>query len=94
MKRPSDAAVELARKAAIPTDLLVWTKHVRERMAARDIVTEQVLTCLEKGRVVDGPMKDIYGGWKFDLCCRSAGDELTVAVAVNLEEKVVLITAY
>jgi len=39
-----------------------WSRHARERMAQRDINTQQVLTCLVKGNVVEEPVLANKGG--------------------------------
>lgn len=93
MEKPENRAVRRAREAADETHRIIWTNHIKEQMLKRSITTEQVLTCLEKGRITEGPAPDIKGGWKFNLCCVAAGDEVEIVIVVNLDEDVVLITA-
>ena len=54
---------------------------------------EQVLTCLEKGMMTEGPSLDVHGYWRCTMERLVAGDELTVAVAFNSRESVVVVIA-
>jgi Domain of unknown function (DUF4258) len=62
-------------------------------MKKRRISVEQVLTCLEKGMMTEGPSLDVHGYWRCTMERLVAGDELTVAVAFNSRESVVVVIA-
>ena len=61
-------------------------------MQERDITLRQILDCLLKGTISDGPTMDIYGNWKMDIY--RAADDLTRAVAIEWRSHLIVITAF
>lgn len=61
-------------------------------MISRRINFSQILACLEKGKITEGPYLDIKGYWRSTMEHLSAGDELAVVVSFNSRESVVVIT--
>ena len=66
------------------THRIRWSKHVKARMAERDITTSQILALLKNKHSVfrEGPYPEPNGDWKFNLKGMAAGRliELTVAL--------------
>ncbi|NBN76739.1 DUF4258 domain-containing protein [Microvirga tunisiensis] len=71
-----------------------FTRHVLERGVERNISTSQMLACLIKGDVVTDPWLSDKGHFRFDMARHRRGEELTLAVALDVERDVVVITAY
>ena len=59
-----------------------WDGHFAESMLERQIVMRQVITTLLEGKVVLGPDIDEYGDWRCKVEKWSAGQRLTVVVAI------------
>ncbi len=75
-----------------------FTRHAEERMIERGITRLQILRCLQKGHITEGPNADNEkGGWTFRMETLSAGDPVTVIGALYIDENgnnIVVITAY
>lgn len=65
---------------------VVVTEHARARMRKRRISLSQVLDCLRRGRVVEPAHLTIHGDWKATVGLRSAGDDVRVAVALEVQD--------
>ncbi|WP_439530038.1 DUF4258 domain-containing protein [Pannonibacter sp.] len=73
---------------------VTFTRHVLERGVERNISTSQILACLIKGQVVTDPWLSDRGHFRFDMVRRQHGEELTLAIALDFERDVIVITAY
>ena len=74
---------------------VIWTFHSVERMRDRGISSTQVLNCLEKGTLSEAPVfNGVKGNWKFTMQHTTAGKEVGVAVALNLEDRIIIITVF
>ena len=63
------------------------TNHAKDRMAERGVTRVQVLRCLKRGTITEGPYQDLaHGSWKLNVEAYTAGDLLTVVAAVNADE--------
>jgi len=85
-------AIKLVRELAADSANVGLTHHCRERMQERDITLRQILNCLQKGTVTEGPAIDKYGNWKMDIY--RAGDDLTCAVAIEWSSHLIVITVF
>ncbi len=89
-------ALRLIREIAADSSRVVITVHARKRMLQRHISRPQVLECLLKGQLSEGPALDIHGNWTCTLRWRHAGDYIRVAVAIKQDaasvRKVIVIT--
>jgi len=89
-------ALRLIREIAQDSSRVIVTTHARKRMRERRISLPQVLNCLVKGQIAEGPAQDVHGNWVCTLRWRDAGDFLRVAVAlkhdVTTGHKVIVIT--
>ena len=95
MDRPQAQAIlaDLARDSGN----IIVTHHAQERMDERGITWRQVVRCLEKGTITEGPAPDLKGGWKLTVETISAGDPLAVVAAVTEDaqgNKAIVVTAY
>ena len=91
------AAADIVRGTA-ETGAVIITNHAQERMLERDIDRAQVFDCLKRGRVKEPVHKDIgTGNWKLTLERISAGQLVTVPVAITYKKQgtyAVVITVY
>jgi hypothetical protein len=92
LSRPRAAAI--LRAAADDGGKVVFTGHALRRMRQRRILRTQVLRCLGRGRIVEGPAADIHGNWTCRIVGLAEGRKLSVAVAIELPDGVVVITAF
>lgn len=95
---PLDMAVDKIRKLAADSANVYFVGHASSRMEERGIVQTQVIECLQRGTVVEGPVWDSYqqSGWKVTMDLFCAGKSL--GVAAKLVEKgdshIIVITAF
>lgn len=71
--------------------------HAQARMDERGITWRQVVRCLAKGYITEGPAPDQKGGWKVTVETVSAGDQLAVVAAVNKDaqgNKAIVVTTF
>jgi len=97
MNLTAKKATQMVRALTADSSQVFFTRHAEDRMKARKVTRTQVLRCLTKGRIVEGPAKGVKGNWEFRLECVSAGDALNVAAALDSDGNgnfVVVITAY
>ena len=92
LSRPRAAAI--LREAARTGSKVVFTHHAARRMRQRGILRTQVLRCLGRGRIVEGPAADLHGNWTCRVAGLAEGRALSVAVAITLPEGVIVITAF
>jgi hypothetical protein len=89
-------ALRLIRDIAQDSSRVVVTVHARKRMLQRRISRPQVLECLLKGQLAEGPALDIHGNWTCTLRWRHAGDYIRIAAAIKQDpangRKVIVIT--
>jgi len=92
LSRPRAAAI--LRAAADDGGKVVFTDHALRRMRQRRILRTQVLRCLGRGRIVEGPAADLHGNWTCRMTGRAEGRGLSVAVAIQPPDGVIVITAF
>jgi hypothetical protein len=85
-------AIKLVRELAADSANVALTKHCRERMQERDVTLRQILDCLLKGIISDGPAIDINGNWKMDIY--RAIYDLTCVVAIEWRSRLIVITVF
>ncbi|MDK9720906.1 MAG: DUF4258 domain-containing protein [Rhodospirillales bacterium] len=85
-------ALKLIREAADDTGRIILTRHAEQRMRQRRITMSQVVACLRKGVITEGPALDIKGGWACRIEGVVAGDHVKVALAIDPVAKVIIIT--
>ena len=90
---PEDIARHIHRLAEESSNV-VFTHHARERMSERRITSRHIMACLRKGRVIEGPYKSINGDWRCTMISAVSGIDVTVALAINFEENLIVITVF
>ena len=71
------------RLAAESSARIVITGHAKTRMRKRNITTGQIVKCLQKGIVSVPAHLTPCGDWKATVTHRNAGDNISVAVALE-----------
>lgn len=96
--RAGDAALKRIRELAHDSRNVVFTGHARQKMVQRGITSAQVLETLRKGTVEESAHLNTHRNWQVRLRHRCAGDEVTVAAALEQDQatgdQVVVITAF
>lgn len=87
-------AETLIRRLSEQSENVRTTKHVRERLVEREIRFRQVLTCLRKGAVTEGPFLNGFGNWQVTITRLAAGQDLSLAVAIEWPNRLIVITAF
>ncbi len=71
------------RRAAADSANVVIVAHAKQRMVERKVNRSQVISCLQKGTVSERAHLTPYGDWKATVSHRTAGDNVSVAVAIK-----------
>jgi hypothetical protein len=93
--RMNDAtALKLLRDIAQDSGRVILTKHARLRMRQRKVTPVHVLACLRQGIVTEHVALDMHGNWKLTVSHRVAGKDLSVAVAIDVPNRAIVITVF
>ena len=82
--RLNDAnALRIVREISTNSANVYVVPHARARMRQRNITLKQILCCLRFGCISESVHLDIRGDWKLTMRHLSAGDDVTVAIALK-----------
>ena len=90
-------ALKIIQEAGNDSSKVFFTAHARARMRQRRISITQVLRCLCKGRISEGPVRDVMkGGWKCTVEHYTAGEQIGVSVGIETTDsrEVTVITVF
>jgi hypothetical protein len=87
-------ALELVRELAANTGNVIFTVHALKRMKLRRVTPLEVIECLRKGSIVEGPALGIKGDWELAIERMGAGRKLRVALAIDMPKRLIVITVY
>lgn len=97
-KTPTKEEAQIIVRELVAKSMVSWSGHAKERMKQRNINTQQVLTCLAKGRVTDNPVLANKGGSSggYDITIEklTAGDYLCVKVCLKFSQTALIVTTY
>jgi hypothetical protein len=88
---------QLVREVAQDSGRVFFTHHAERRMRERHITRTQVLRCLTRGSVVEGPSRNAKGNWTMRLEALSAGEVIAVLAAIDRDKAgniIIVITVY
>lgn len=86
-KLTEDELIELVRELVTEGGRVTFRKHALERMEQRDVTTAQVLQVLRRGELIAGPKwSETNGNWEFTMRADTAGEEVTVGAAIEVEQ--------
>lgn len=94
----SPRAQQIIQEIVTDTAKVHFTHHARERMSERDITFREVINCLSKGNISEGPARSIRKGtWEMTFKILSAGEQISVVVALDSDEQgnyIIVITVF
>lgn len=76
-------AIRIIRRLAQNSSAVFITAHASKRMTQRKVTRLQVIECLMKGGITEGPALDIKGNWKVTISRVASGDQIDVVVALD-----------
>lgn len=91
------SALRILREVAADSSRVFFTHHAKQRMRERKISRSQVDRCLAKGSITEGPARDAKGNWKITLEIFTAGESVSVAVAIDYDSNgnfIVVVTVF
>lgn len=77
------SAVRIVRRLATNAENVYFVRHAEVRMQQRRISQAQVMACLLRGSIHEGPALDIHGCWRFTMHRSVAGDMLNVTASLT-----------
>lgn len=92
LSRPK--ALALVRELAADSGNVVFHPHALKRMRTRHVTPKEVIACLLKGAITEGPALGIKGAWELAVERTNAGRRLRVALAIDLPTRLIVITVY
>lgn len=87
-------ALALVRELAGDSGNIIFLPHASMRMKQRRITAKMVLECLLRGVIVEGPVLSLKGTWELAMQRMAAGERLRVALAIDLPNRLIIITVY
>src|SRR5689334_22630119 len=87
-------AQKLIREIAADSSRVVLVGHGKRRGRQRAINFAQVVECLRKGTVVEGPYQIADGSWRCNVFRHMAGEEMTCVVEFDLPTGLLVITVF
>jgi Domain of unknown function (DUF4258) len=76
-------ASRIIRRLAQNSGAVFITSHASKRMAQRKVTRPQVIDCITKGAITEGPAVDIKGSWKVTVSRAVCGDHISVVLALD-----------
>ena len=76
-------ALRIVRRLAQDSKTVFFSDHASKRMTQRKVTRVQVLECLLKGAITEGPALDIKACWKFTITRVACGDTVSAVVALD-----------
>lgn len=80
-------ALTLIREIAKDSARIYFTGHAEKRMRKRNVSRLQVMQCLLKGSIDEGPALSTKGNWECRMQWIVAGQHISVAVAIDADHK-------
>jgi hypothetical protein len=77
------SALRIVQRLAKKSSAVAFTTHASSRMRQRKVTRLQVLECLLKGHIVEGPAPGIKGNWELKMRRAVYGDDIEVVVALD-----------
>lgn len=92
LSKPEAAAV--IKEIAQDADCIVPVGHGRRRMRERGISIMQAVKVARAGYIDGDPWLDEHGNWRVTMRGRSAGEEITVGLAIEWRTRLLIITVF
>lgn len=92
MKLSDSGFAKLVNKLSKDSANVFITGHAKARMKERKIIRGHIDECLRKGRVIEPAHINIHGNWQATMTRRVAGLSVKVAVVVDIDKRVIVVT--
>jgi len=87
-------ALKMVRQLAQDSKNVFVVTHAQTRQRQRQISRRQIMTCLQKGVITEGPFLNHHGNWQVNVSRIAAGQSITCVVAIELERKLIVVTVF
>lgn len=94
LRLSADVALRTIRQIAVDSANVIVPSHAKLRMRQRGVTLRQIEACLERGTISEGPYGNAHGNWQVNLRRHAAGEELTLAVAIEWATKVLVVAVF
>lgn len=92
--RTAPAARALIREIAQDSGRVFVLPHGRKRGRQRSISFKQIVDCLLKGSISEGPYQVANGAWRCNVSRHAAGEEMTCVVEFDLPRRLLIVTVF
>ncbi|MCX2901322.1 DUF4258 domain-containing protein [Pseudomonas mandelii] len=79
-------ARDIIREISTESQRVFYSRHARSRMIEREISMPDVMDCLRRGQITDGPYPAPGGDWRFTISWFRAGSPLQVVGAIDVDD--------
>jgi hypothetical protein len=87
-------ALKMIRGLAADSKKVLVVPHGKERTKERKITRRQVMACIRKGTITEGPFLNKFGNWQVNLYRHAAGENITCTVAIEWGTRLIVVTAF
>lgn len=91
-KLSAHEARAIVRRLAQDSKKVFVAPHAKKRQSDFGISRRQIMTCLAKGAITEGPFVNKYGNWQVNVSRLAAGEQVTCAVAIEWQTQLVVVT--
>ncbi|ALG69916.1 hypothetical protein VY88_10595 [Azospirillum thiophilum] len=88
------AAARIVKEIAADPDRIVPVPHAKKRMVQRKISITQARRVVQAGFIDGEPWIDEHGNWRVDMRGMSAGEQITVGIAIEWRTRLLIITVF
>lgn len=86
MELTAHSALQVIKETIADSSRVFFSQHAKERMLERELTDRQVMRVLEHGRITEGPARAAKGNWIMTVEGISAGDRISVPVALDHDD--------
>lgn len=94
LKLSKPAAAKIIKEIGADPDRIVPVPHAKLRMKQRKISITQARRVVQAGFIDGEPWMDEHGNWRVDMRGMSAGEQITVGLAIEWRTKLLIITVF
>ncbi len=87
-------ALRAIRDIASGNGEVVLIPHAKGRGRQRDVNYRQVVECLRKGTLSEGPYQTSKGQWRCNVFRHMAGEQMTCVVEFDLPRRLIIVTVF
>ena len=84
-------AARLVADIAADPERVIYSAHAQQRMRERRITPAEVIGCLTKGIITEGPFVNIRNAWQVRIS-RQTTQKFHVVVAMERQQRLIVIT--